>query len=58
MLLLIEGVYHLAGFLRPQDYISHLVEFAGQVESEAIAAMREDVSFGDIPEEFKGYYII
>ncbi len=40
-----------------QESITQLTEFASRVQSEAIAAMKEDMSYGDIPEEFKGHFI-
>ncbi len=30
------------------------VEFSQLVEKEAVKSMKEDLAFGDIPEEFKG----
>jgi len=38
----------------PQDGIAQFREFAEWVEREAIASMKEDISYGEIPEEFKG----
>ncbi|XP_064383818.1 ubiquitin conjugation factor E4 B-like [Halichondria panicea] len=39
--------------IKTNDSISQLVEFASHVQSVAIAAMKEDMTFGEIPEEFK-----
>ena len=37
-----------------QESVLQFVEFASRVESEAVASMKEDISYGDIPDEFKG----
>ena len=37
-----------------QDSIVQFVAFARQVESQAVASMKEDITYGDIPDEFRG----
>ena len=38
-----------------QEHIDQFVEFAQLVEAQALASMKEDLAFGDIPDEFKGW---
>ena len=37
-----------------QESIAQLEEFAARVEQAAVDSMKEDISYGDIPEEFRG----
>jgi len=45
-----------------QAVVESFVEFSRMVETEAVKSMKEDLAYGDIPEEFKGikfhYYCV
>lgn len=37
-----------------QESLKQFTEFAQMVETQAVASMKEDITYGDIPDEFKG----